>query len=193
MDSERESEFHSLFRQSYRKVFNLAYRLSGNRADAEDLTQEAFYKAYRAFGSFQGDRPFENWILRIVSRVYLDMKRTKNRRVRTVSFDAPLHVDGGHDPVQFETADWAMNPEQAFLSKGLNEELEWSLSRLSSEQRNLVWLADIKGVPYDQIAAKIQAPVGTVRSRLHRAHKQLRQLLETFRRGGNGSPHAMTV
>ena len=91
--------------RSYKKVFNLAYRLSGNRADAEDLTQEAFYRAFRRYESFEGDRPFENWIFRIVTRLYLDLKRARRRRVTTVSSDAPIRPDGSDDTVTFESAD----------------------------------------------------------------------------------------
>ena len=109
---EHESKFGEAMNRSYKRVFNLAYRLSGNRADAEDLTQEAFYRAYRNFETYQGDRPFENWIFRIVTRLYLDLKRTKRRRVSVVSYDAPLRPDGSDGSVFFETADSSPNPEQ---------------------------------------------------------------------------------
>ncbi len=176
-----ESEFQSLMERSYKKVFNLAYRLSGNRNDAEDLTQEAFYRAYRKFDTFQGDRPFENWIFRIVTRLFLDMKRARGRRVQTVSTDAPLRADGYDDTVSFEAPDDRPTPVQALLGEALSEEMEHGLKHLSDEQRELVWLADVEGVPYNEIAEKFQTPVGTIRSRLHRAHKQLRRVIEQIR------------
>jgi len=173
-----ELEFQELMERSYKKVFNLAYRLSGNRSDAEDLTQEAFYRAYRKFETFQGDRPFENWIFRIVTRLFLDMKRAKGRRVQTVSSDAPLRADGYDDTVSFEARDSAPTPVEALLGDNLSAEMQTGLSHLSQEQRELVWLADVEGVPYNEIAERFEAPVGTIRSRLHRAHKQLRRILE---------------
>ncbi|MBX3112977.1 MAG: RNA polymerase sigma factor [Fimbriimonadaceae bacterium] len=173
-----QAEFQAQMEQSYKKVFNLAYRLAGNRPDAEDLTQEAFYRAFRKYDSFQGDRPFENWIFRIVTRLFLDMKRSRGRRVQTVSSDAPLRADGYDDTVSFEAPDSRPTPVQALLGDHLSEELECGLKHLTDEQRELVWMADVEGVPYNEIAERFDAPVGTIRSRLHRAHKQLRKILE---------------
>jgi len=178
LNKNSNAEFQTQMEQSYKKVFNLAYRLAGNRPDAEDLTQEAFYRAFRKYDSFQGDRPFENWIFRIVTRLFLDMKRSRGRRVQTVSTDAPLRADGYDDTVSFEAPDSRPTPVQALLGDHLSEELECGLKHLTEEQRELVWLADVEGVPYNEIAAKFDAPVGTIRSRLHRAHKQLRKILE---------------
>ncbi|MCH8979287.1 MAG: RNA polymerase sigma factor [Armatimonadetes bacterium] len=173
--------------RTYKKVFSLAYRLAGNRADAEDLTQEAFFRAYRGYGSYEGDKPFENWIFRIVTRLFLDLNRTRRRRVRTVSYDAPIRPDGADDSVMFETADKRPSPQDRLLNGVVSEEMEISLNRLSDDQRKLVWLADVEGVPYKEIAAMLKAPVGTIRSRLHRAHKQLRACLEQVcpESGGN--------
>lgn len=176
-----DSTFQELMARTYKKVYNLAYRLSGNRADAEDLTQEAFFRAYRRFESYEGDRPFENWIFRIVTRLFLDMKRARARRVRTVSSDAPLMTDSTGDSVQFESADDRPTPEESLLSETLSEDLEHGLSHLTQEQRELIWMADVEQVPYAEIAERFQTPVGTVRSRLHRAHKQLRKVLEQIR------------
>jgi len=178
LKQESNTEFQIQMEQSYKKVFNLAYRLAGNRPDAEDLTQEAFYRAFRKYESFQGDRPFENWIFRIVTRLFLDMKRSRGRRVQTVSTDAPLRADGYDDTVSFEAPDSRPTPVQALLGDHLSEELEHGLKQLTDEQRELVWMADVEGVPYNEIAARFDAPVGTIRSRLHRAHKQLRKVLE---------------
>lgn len=177
LDARDQARFRSLMEQTYKKVFNLAYRLAGNRADAEDLTQEAFYRAYRAFGDFEGDRPFENWIFRIVNRLFLDLMRTRSRRVQTVSYDAPVRPDRGEDVFNVEAADQGPTPEQAMLHDTMSEELEAALLRLKPEQRLLVLLADVEGMPYSEIALVVGVPVGTVRSRLHRAHKALRQQL----------------
>ncbi len=177
-----ETRFNELMQESYKKVFSLAYRLSGNRADAEDLTQEAFYRAYRGFDRYQGDRPFENWIFRIVTRLYLDLRRRQSRRVMAMSYDAPLRPDGSDDTVQFEKADDRPSPEDFLVEATMSEEMEESLKRLTPAQRELVMMADVEQIPYNEIAERLKAPVGTVRSRLHRAHKQLRIVLEQIRR-----------
>lgn len=187
LSPEDQKRFNELMERTYKKVFNLAYRLSGNRSDAEDLTQDAYFRAYRGFGDYQGDRPFENWIFRIVTRLFLDLNRRRRRRVKTVSYDAPIRPSGSDDTVQFETADDGPGPEMAYLGQFVNEDLERSLSQLTLEQRTLVWLADVEGVSYKDLAEIMEAPVGTIRSRLHRAHKQLRKYLDDIRaekRGG---------
>ncbi len=178
-----QSEFNCLMGQSYKKVYSLAYRLSGNRADAEDLTQDAFYRAYRGFNDYEGHRSFENWIFRIVTRLFLDLVRSRKRRVQTVSYDAPVRTESGDDSLNLEVADKSPSPAEQFLQTGVSEELEDSLNRLKPEQRLLVMLADVEGLPYQEIAEIVGVPVGTVRSRLHRAHKQLRSLLEAHKAG----------
>jgi RNA polymerase sigma-70 factor (ECF subfamily) len=160
----------------------MAYRLSGSRSDAEDLTQEAFYRAYRSFRDFEGDRPFENWIFRIVTRLFLDLLRNRRRRVKAVSYDAPLQRDGGDENLYFETADNKPNAEQAMMNVSLSEEMQIALESLTPEQRTLVILADVENVPYKDIAEMLGKPVGTIRSRLHRTHKLIRHRLEQARR-----------
>ena len=181
---EDQAVFNAQMRRTYKKVFNLAYRLSGDRGDAEDLTQEAFYRAYRSFETYEGDKPFENWIFRILTRLFLDLNRSRRRRVKTVSFDSPIQPDGSDDTVMFESADVRPTPEDELVSSAVSEEMERSLRRLSAEQRRLVWLADVQGVSYSEIATIFKAPVGTIRSRLHRAHKQLRACLEQVKSEG---------
>jgi RNA polymerase sigma-70 factor (ECF subfamily) len=178
VDSKR---FNELMEQTYRKVYNMAYRLSGSRPDAEDLTQEAYFRAYRSFNEYEGDRPFENWIFRIVTRLYLDLLRNRRRRVQTVSFDASLPTEVGGDSMRFEVADGGPSPEDVLLDSSFSEPLQAALASLTEEQRELIQLADVEQVPYQEIADRMGAPVGTIRSRLHRTHKALRAKLESNR------------
>lgn len=180
-----EARFNELMKETYKKVYNMAYRLAGNRSDAEDLTQDAFYRAYRSFGDFEGDRPFENWIFRIVTRLFLDLLRNRRRRIRAVSYDAPL-PNGGDDGLYFDMPDDAPNPEQTLVESSFSEDLQKALNTLSPSQRLLVTLADIEGVPYKDIADMLDKPVGTIRSRLHRTHKLLRSRLEQIKREAGG-------
>ncbi|MEI7985335.1 MAG: RNA polymerase sigma factor [Armatimonadota bacterium] len=173
--------FNELMNETYRKVYNMAFRLSGSRPDAEDLTQEAYYRAYRSFGDFEGDRPFENWIFRIVTRLYLDLLRNRRRRVQTVSYDNTLPSEIGGDSVRFEIADDQPSPEQVMIENAYSEPLQMALESLTPDQRELIELADVKQVPYTEIAEMLGAPVGTIRSRLHRTHKALRVKLEQAR------------
>ncbi|MBN9501234.1 MAG: hypothetical protein BGO01_05415 [Armatimonadetes bacterium 55-13] len=182
LEPHEEARFNALLEDSYKKVYNMAYRLSGNRTDAEDLTQEAFYRAYRSFRDYEGDRPFENWIFRIVTRLFLDLLRSRRRRVKAVSYDAPLHRDASEDNLYFDMADDKPTAEQELLSGALSEDLQMALDSLSPEQRTLVILADVEHVPYKDIAEMLDKPVGTIRSRLHRTHKLMRHRIEQARR-----------
>lgn len=188
LTAREQTQFNELMEATYRKVYNMAFRLSGNRSDAEDLTQDAFYRAYRSFRDYEGDRPFENWIFRIVTRLFLDMLRTRRRRIKAVSYDTPLNTSGGDDNLFFEMPDHSPNPEQEMLSGTFSEDLQKALNSLSPEQRLLVTLADIEGVPYKDIADMMDKPVGTIRSRLHRTHKLIRSRLDQIRREATGSP-----
>jgi RNA polymerase sigma-70 factor (ECF subfamily) len=167
---------------TYRKVYNMAYRLAGNRADAEDLTQEAYYRAYRSFDDYQGDKPFENWIFRIVSRLFLDLLRSRRRRIQAVSYDAPLHSAATDDTVYFDVPDSGPTPEHLLVDAHLNEDLQAVMESLSEEQRLLILLADVEQMPYAEIAELMDKPIGTIRSRLHRTHKMMRERLERLRR-----------
>src|SRR5687767_2400968 len=182
LNDREQARFNELMEATYRKVYNMAYRLAGNRSDAEDLTQEAYYRAYRSFGDYEGDRPFENWIFRIVTRLFLDLLRNRRRRVKSVSYDTPLMSHGADDNLYFDMADERLNPEEEMLSGSFSEDLQKALSSLTPEQRLLVTLADIEGMPYKDIAEMMDKPVGTIRSRLHRTHKLIRTRLEQIRR-----------
>lgn len=166
---------------TYRKVYNMAFRLSGNRSDAEDLTQEAYFRAYRSFDDYQGDKPFENWIFRIVSRLFLDLLRSRRRRIQPVSYDAPLHPTGSDDTLFFDVPDRSPDPEQKLVETTFSEDVELVMNSLSEEQRLLITLADIEQVPYAEIAEMLDKPIGTIRSRLHRTHKMMRERLERLR------------
>jgi RNA polymerase sigma-70 factor, ECF subfamily len=178
----REGRFNDLMKQTHKKVYNMAFRLAGNRADAEDLTQEAYYRAYRSFGDYQGDKPFENWIFRIVSRLFLDLLRSRRRRIQAVSYDAPLSTGNADDTIYFDVPDQGETPESRLLNRSYNEDLQMVLESLTEEQRTLILLADVEQVPYTEIAEMMGKPIGTIRSRLHRTHKMMRDRLERLRK-----------
>ena len=124
-------------------------------------------------------------MLRIVTRLFLDLLRNRRRRIRAVSYDAPL-PNAGDDSLYFDMPDDAPNPEQALVENSFSEDLQKALNSLSPSQRLLVTLADIEGVPYKDIAEMLDKPVGTIRSRLHRTHKLLRSRLEQIKRETSG-------
>jgi RNA polymerase sigma-70 factor (ECF subfamily) len=174
--NEANARFATLIDESYSNVYKMAYRLSGNRQDAEDVTQEACYRALRGIDTFEGDRPFANWMYRIVTRLYLDKLRTRRRRVSEISLDAPS-LTYGDSAMSFDPQDPGPSPEQQVLSGVLSQELIDAMSYLTPEQCALVKLLDVDGISSATVAEQLELPCGTIRSRLHRAHRQLQKRL----------------
>lgn len=173
-------EFDSLVRRYHRQAYNIAYRLTGNHADAEDLTQEAFVRAFRFFDNYRRDLPFENWLYRIISNLFVDDLRRKPK-ARIHSLDAPVGGDSNSESQAFfEIPDSRENPERVVLHEELDEQIQKALASLPADFRMTVILADIEGMSYEEISETMRCSLGTVRSRLHRGRKLLRHKLAGF-------------
>lgn len=171
------AEFDDLVRRHHRQAYNIAYRMAGNAADAEDLTQEAFLRAYRFFHHYNRNLPFENWLYRIISNVFIDEVRRKPK-FRSQSLDQPLAGTSGDSAIRMEIADETADPERVLLHTELDEPLQRALNTLPVEFRHAVILADIEGMSYEEIAEAMSCSLGTVRSRLHRGRKLLRNRIK---------------
>ncbi|SOD73025.1 RNA polymerase sigma-29 (SigE) subunit [Jatrophihabitans sp. GAS493] len=148
------------------RVYRLAYRLSGNRADAEDLTQETFVRVFRSLAQYSPGT-FEGWLHRITTNLFLDMVRRRQR----IRFDA-LPEDAGE-----RLASNSAGPEQAYAELHLDPEIERALDALPADFRAAVVLCDLEELSYEEIAATLGIKVGTVRSRIHRGRVLLREAL----------------
>ena len=148
------------------RVYRLAYRLSGNRADAEDLTQETFVRVFRSLAEYTPGT-FEGWLHRITTNLFLDMVRRRQR----IRFDA-LPEDAGDRLASREAG-----PEQAYEQMNLDPEIQQALDELPADFRVAVVLCDLEQLSYEEIAATLGIKVGTVRSRIHRGRVLLRQAL----------------
>jgi RNA polymerase sigma-70 factor (ECF subfamily) len=149
------------------RVYRLAYRLTGNRHDAEDLTQEVFVRVFRSLSSYTPGT-FEGWLHRITTNLFLDQVRRRQR----IRFDA-LPDDAG-DRLAGQ-AD--LGPERAWEHNNLDHDVQRALDTLPPEFRAAVVLCDIEGLSYEEIAATLGIKLGTVRSRIHRGRAQLRHAL----------------
>jgi RNA polymerase sigma factor (sigma-70 family) len=147
------------------RVYRLAYRLSGNQQDAEDLTQETFVRVFRSLADFSPGT-FEGWLHRITTNLFLDMVRRRQR----IRFDA-LPEDTERLPGR------APSPEQVYADTHLDPQIQAALDALSPEFRVAVVLCDIEGLTYEEISATLGIKLGTVRSRIHRGRVQLREAL----------------
>jgi RNA polymerase sigma-70 factor (ECF subfamily) len=149
------------------RVYRLAYRLTGNAHDAEDLTQETFVRVFRSLSRYQPGT-FEGWLHRITTNLFLDGAR---RRAR-IRFDA-LGDDGERIPSAAPT------PDRIVLDSRFEADVEAALAALPRDFRVAVVLADIEQLPYEEIAQILDVKIGTVRSRIHRGRTQLRAALAT--------------
>ena len=153
------------------RVFRLAYRLTGNRHDAEDLTQEVFVRVFRSLHTYTPGT-FEGWLHRITTNLFLDGVRRRKR----VRFD-PLG-DDAHERLAGREPD----PSRVYEDTHLDDDVQAALDALSPEFRAAVVLADIEGLSYEEVAATLGIKLGTVRSRIHRGRSQLRTALAHRRR-----------
>lgn len=154
-----------LVRQHADRVYRLAYRLSGNQQDAEDLTQETFIRVFRSVQNYQPGT-FEGWLHRITTNLFLDMVRRRTR----IRMDA---LPEDYDRVPSDQP----NPEQIFHDARLGADLQAALDSLAPEFRAAVVLCDIEGLSYEEIGATLGVKLGTVRSRIHRGRQAIRDYL----------------
>jgi RNA polymerase sigma-70 factor, ECF subfamily len=170
-------EFESLVARTQRQAYNMAYRMTGNRDDAEDLTQEAYLRAYRSFDKYDRALPFENWFFRILSNLFVDRLRRRPKQT-PLSLNQSLTNADGEDDYTLEVADDSANPETQFLKDIVDERLQDALSGMPKDFRTAVLLCDVEGLSYEEIAKAMGTSIGTVRSRIHRGRLMLRKRME---------------
>jgi RNA polymerase sigma-70 factor (ECF subfamily) len=166
----RRDAFGELVYRYQARLYNVVIRLVVHADDAADVVQEAFLNAYQSLPSFKGDAEFFTWLYRIAFNSAISLKRRKRA---TVSLDAG-GPDGGIDP--YDPSEY-VKPGQALERMEGEVQLQEAMNRLSSEHREVLVLKDIEGMKYEEIAAILDVPIGTIRSRLHRARLELRDLL----------------
>lgn len=151
------------------RVYRLAYRLTGNRHDAEDLTQETFIRVFRSLASYKPGT-FEGWLHRITTNLFLDMARRRSRlRMEGLPEDTDRLPGGGP------------TPEQVYHDTHLDPDLQTAMDELPPEFRAAVVLCDVEGLSYEEIGTTLGVKLGTVRSRIHRGRQMLKAALQARR------------
>ncbi|PWN01530.1 RNA polymerase sigma factor SigE [Nocardioides silvaticus] len=159
-------DWESIVEQHSDRVFRLALRLTGNRHDAEDLTQEVFVRVFRSLHTYRPGT-FEGWLHRITTNLFLDQARRRQR----------IRFDALSDERAARLASPGVGPDAAYADRTFDDDVEAALSALPPEFRAAVVLCDIEGLTYEEIAEILGAKLGTVRSRIHRGRAMLRAAL----------------
>ena len=164
------NSFNKLVDKYHSRIYSLTYQMTSNREDAEDLTQEIFIKAFEALPRFKGRSSFYTWLYRIGINKTINYRKKRNRN-RPLSIDA-LDQDITHDDIYAELD----SKDSPLRHIGLNElqvKLNEAMQKLSLKHRTVVVMHDIEGIPHDEIAKIVGVSVGTIRSRLFYARRQL--------------------
>jgi RNA polymerase sigma-70 factor (ECF subfamily) len=164
--------FGELVRRYQDRLFNCVYRLVDNEEDAQDIIQETFLNAYQSLHRFKGDSQFFTWLYRIAFNASITLRR-KQRSV--VALKTGRMETGVNEPLDASDSN---RPEFALERAEQERKIQQALNRLSPEYRAVLILKDMEGQKYEAMAEILQVPIGTIRSRLHRARLELRELLQ---------------
>ena len=170
MNEQSDREFEEIVEQYSDFVYNVAYRILNNQADAEDAVQETFISAYKNFFRFRGESAVSTWLYRIAVNASL-MKLRKDRRKDYLT-------QTGYDDTQLVS--WIEGPESAALNTELREELEHGLAMLPPQLRSVVVIRDVQGLSNEEAAYALSTTVSSLKSKLHRGRVLLRKHLEQY-------------
>lgn len=170
--------FEALLRKYRKSVYYMLLKMIKNPDDAEDLTQEAFAKAFNSIEKFDATFAFSTWLFRIATNNCIDFIRKK--RVQTVSIDQPMEGDDGSN-IHFDVKDDNLDPNQSMLKKQRKKYLNMAIERLPEKYRTLVELRYFKEYSYEEVAQELQIPLGTVKAQLFRARELLSQELKNIK------------
>jgi RNA polymerase sigma-70 factor (ECF subfamily) len=170
--------FGELVRCHQSAVYNVAYRMVGNRRDAEDLAQEAFLRAFRAFDRFDPDRPLRPWLKRITANLCLN--QLQSSRVKTTSVVTDVHFPGQESITMDSYAQSRPLPEQTVIRRETADQIRAAILQLSPHYRAVIELRHFQNLSYDEMAASLGRPLSSVKSDLFRARKQLAELLSNW-------------
>lgn len=170
--------FDKLIRAYEKRVYNLAYRLSGHYDEANDISVDAFIRVFQAIKLFRGDANFSTWLFRIVTNVYFDRrKRMQNKQHLSLQ----EYIELEENSVSRQIEDPSPTPDKLAEQNERTDLLQNAIASLPDYQRVMIVLYHKEGLSYEDIAAVLDLPIGTVKSRLNRARLMLREKLEPLK------------
>ncbi len=177
----QERAHRELLRRYERPVFSLLYRMLRDRELAEDLSQETFVKALNALDSYRPEFKFSSWIFKIANNAAIDHLR--RRELDTLSLEGSPHAatPEAMEATALQLGDRGESPLDIVAAKELGGEIEAAIARLRPEYRSCILLRHVEGHAYEEIAEILDLPLGTVKTYIHRARNELRQMLAHLR------------
>ena len=169
-------QFQELIAETEKRAYTMALQLTHNPSEAQDLVQDTVVKAWRGFDSYMPGRPFLNWLLRIMQRAYLDNRRRENPIRKAESLNSMVSPSDG-EIQELPIADSGPTPDEELIQSEFRRELNDALEELPIVYRQAIVMCDIDNLSYSEIADVQHTTVGTVRSRIHRGRKLLREVL----------------
>jgi len=171
--------------RTQRKLYNFAYKILENASDAEDVVQDALVRAWNNFDSFNRDRSFEGWVVRIVGNRCIDLLRRKGLIIM-VSYDDYISDpnDNNNRFLSYEPADKASDPAKLFERNELVRDVRQAVGRLPQDLSLPISKVDLRGDSYQEVANVVGCPIGTIRTRLHRGRNLLSSYLEEYKSEG---------
>lgn len=172
-----QERFEQLRAETERRAYSMALQLTRNPIEAEDLVQETYVKAWKGFDSYMPGRPFLNWLLRIMQRAFLDLRRRENPIRKAESLNSMISPADG-EVQEIPIADEGRSAEDELLLEEFAIELREAMNELPEVYRTAIILCDVEELSYAEIADMQNTTVGTVRSRIHRGRRLLRELVQ---------------
>ena len=177
-DKRGQTDFEALLRPQLNYLYRISYRFTGNKADAEDLVQDLLVKLYPRQDELEKVTHLRPWLVRVLYRMFVDNERKQKRSpLRLVKKNPDIDADTD-DPVD-QIAGTEPDPEQYTRAQILSEHIERALNQLGKDQRAVITLHDIEGYALTELETLLEVPMGTLKSRLHRARGKLRDILKS--------------
>lgn len=171
---EKDNVFEVEFLPHIDSLYNFAYFLAQNEEDAKDLLQETYLKAYKYCSYYQKGTNAKAWLLRILKNTFINEYRKKAKKPQHVDFDETYQEENEEEAT--------IDLRQELFNELLGDEITQAINSLDVDYRVIILLCDVEGFKYDEIAQIMDVPIGTVRSRLHRARKILKNKLKSYAR-----------
>jgi len=175
MEDDKRRRFEDTVIQYFNTIYNSAYRMTGERGNAEDLVQDVFLSAYKSFHQFIEGTNCKAWLFKILKNTFINKIRKEKREVRGVQ---ELRSSGIEE---FNTLTLKLHNPSTYFNEGFDETIQKALNKLPEEFRMAIILCDVEGFSYQEISEVLECPVGTVRSRINRARRFLAEELKDLR------------